>query len=251
MSSKNSNDSTDAMFIADLHLHPEMPEITNKFFSFISWAAHRTKSLYILGDFLHVWPGDDAMDDWSNEIASRLAWLSGQGVKVFYMAGNRDFLLGRKFLTKAKMQEIKESTVIKLGGIRVLLVHGDRYCTKDRSHQYLRRLTRNSLFKLLFLKTPYAFRRKIVNTVRQYSQNSRKKPSNNMLVVPSVIAKHLRRFDAKHVIHGHTHLPGLTTHADERGEFYQYVLSDWDENPLIMCYNNTKKFHYSLFAGDL
>jgi UDP-2,3-diacylglucosamine hydrolase len=251
MSSSIAATDSEAMFIADLHLHPEMPEITHKFFAFIKWAANKTKTLYILGDFLHAWPGDDAMDEWSDSIANKLSWLSSQGVDIYFMPGNRDFLVSRRFLTSSKMQEISEPSVIKFGDERVLLVHGDRYCTKDRAHQYLRRFTRNSLFKLIFLRTPYKFRARIVSTIRKYSQSAKSKPQKNMQAIPSAITKHLRSLKSNTVVHGHTHQPGLTKHVDNQDDFYQYVLSDWDENPSIMCYNSTKKFHYVLFAEDV
>lgn len=239
----------EAVFISDIHLHPEMPAITNRFYEFIQWAAKHTHSVYILGDFLHVWPGDDAMDTWSGAIADQLAWLSSQGVQVYFMPGNRDFLMGKQFLARANMQKLVESTVIQLGDDRVLLVHGDRYCTLDKGHQWLRRLTRNRLFSSLFLRLPYALRARIVNQVREYSQSNQFKPADQMVVVPSTMLRHLRRHKVETVIHGHTHKPGLTTHRDTRGHYQQYVLSDWDENPRLMCYNYSKKFYFDLFGG--
>lgn len=238
----------EAVFISDLHLNPSDPIITERFFAFIQWAAAHTKTLYILGDFLHVWPGDDALDSWSEEIASQLAWLSLQGVTVYFMPGNRDFLLGKKFLSISNMQSLDESTVIKLGDKSILLVHGDMYCTRDKPHQWLRLFTRNRLFITLFLLLPYKFRFKVVNNVREYSQNNRQKPVNNMLVVVSSMLRHLKRFNAYTVIHGHTHKPGLTIHHDSAGEYKQYVLSDWDKSPLLMCYNITNDFYFYRFG---
>ncbi len=248
---KNYNDSkADAMFISDLHLHPDQPDITAKFLEFCNWAKQQTKDLYILGDFLHAWPGDDAIDAWSEGIIKALAELVDYGIKVYFMPGNRDFLIGKKFLHKAKIKELAEPSIITLGTKKVLLVHGDRYCTKDKAHQNLRRFTRNKLFKLVFLSLPYKYRSKIVNKVRQYSANGRLNTRDNMQAVPAAISKHLRKLHLNTVIHGHTHIPGLTTHTDIQGEFLQYVLSDWDENPVVMCYNNTNKFYYRLFVGS-
>ncbi|OGV37967.1 MAG: UDP-2,3-diacylglucosamine diphosphatase [Legionellales bacterium RIFCSPHIGHO2_12_FULL_35_11] len=238
---------SEAMFISDLHLHPEHPKLTNKFFAFLNWSVSKTKSLYILGDFFHVWPGDDAIDSWSEKIANEIAALANHGIKVYFLAGNRDFLIGQKFISKARMTELVESSVIKLGNDKVILVHGDRYCVRDRSHQILRRFTRNRLFKLIFLRTPYKFRSKVVNSVRRYSQNNRSKPVADMITVPTEIVKHLSRNQVDIVVHGHTHTPGLVKHNDKKGNFYQYVLSDWEEKPLIMCYNNTGKFYYVRF----
>ncbi len=246
---KNAYDLEEAMFISDLHLHPNEPQITAKFLEFCKWAKGRTKRLYILGDFVHAWPGDDAIDAWSNEIIAVLADLVNSGIKTYFMPGNRDFLIGNKFLKLAKLQKLSEPAIITLGAKKVLLVHGDRYCTTDKAHQRLRRFTRNSLFKLVFLRVPYKYRSRIVNKVRQYSANNTK-ITKDMLTVPQSISAHLRGFKLDTVIHGHTHIPGLTIHTDKHGEFLQYVLSDWDENPLVMCYNNTNDFYYRRFIGS-
>lgn len=246
---QDENLSADVMFIADLHLHPQQPEITNKFFRFCKWAKNRTKELYILGDFVHAWPGDDAIDAWSGKIIAALASLSASGVKIYFMAGNRDFLIGKKFIRRARLIELPDPSIVTLGGRRVLLTHGDRYCTEDIAHQRLRRFTRNRIFKVFFLRVPYRYRSQIVSKVRKYSVDGKLKPGKNMLAIPNSITKHLQKYNLATVIHGHTHLPGLTTHQDNLGEYQQYVLSDWDENPLIMCYNDTSKFYYNLFLG--
>lgn len=246
---QDENLSADVMFIADLHLHPQQPEITAKFLRFCKWAKQRTKELYILGDFVHAWPGDDGIDVWSDKIIAALSSLADAGVKTYFMAGNRDFLIGKKFLRRANLVELADPSVITLGGKKVLLSHGDRYCTEDISHQRLRRFTRNRIFKLFFLRVPYRYRSQVVNKVRKYSADGKLKPGKNMLAIPSSIAKHLRKYDLATVIHGHTHLPGLTIHRDHFGEYQQYVLSDWDENPLIMCYNSTNEFYYNRFLG--
>ncbi len=136
----------EAVFISDLHLHPDDKNIQNRFNQFISWAQNKTKSIYILGDFVHVWPGDEALDFWANSIIKQLNSLADLGIKLYFMPGNRDFLMGSSFLNKAHMQYLPDPTPISIGETIVLLSHGDRYCTRDKSHQWLRRLTRNDIF---------------------------------------------------------------------------------------------------------
>ncbi len=233
----------EAVFISDLHLHPEMPAISERFRAFIQWAAGQTKSLYILGDFFHVWPGDDAINAWSGEIADQLAWLATQGVRLFFIPGNRDFLLGKRFLARANMQRLADATTIQLGQERVLLVHGDHYCTDDKSHQRLRRLTRNQLFSALFLRIPYRFRERCTNQVRAYSQASMKS-AKKLLIVPAAMSKQLFQLKVRTVIHGHIHQPGMTQHTDKWGNYRQYVLSDWDESPTFLCYNEANKLYF-------
>jgi UDP-2,3-diacylglucosamine hydrolase len=239
--------SLDAVFISDLHLHPQDSVITNRFDQFIAWAATHTKKVYILGDFFHVWPGDDALDDWSRSIARRLAWLTQQKVAVFFMAGNRDFLLGKRFARLAGITQLKEPTVITLGNDRILLVHGDRYCTRDTGHQWLRLLTRNRWFPALFSCLSYSIRGKLVQSVRKHSQSSRKTNRNQsadwMDVVPKTMLRHMKQFQVQTVVHGHTHKPGLTI-LNEEMPFRQYVLSDWDDNPFLLCYHESEGFYF-------
>ena len=239
----------EAVFISDLHLNPNDTAITRRFESFIQWAASQVKTVYILGDFFHVWPGDDALDDWSCSIASHLSWLSSQGINIYFMRGNRDFLIGEAFAKLASITFLKEPTVITLGVTKVLLMHGDSYCTKDKPHQWFRRLTRNFIFPKLFLKIPYAVRTKIVTALRQHSQsNDRKLPLDMDIVVP-VMLRHMVKMRVTVLIHGHIHKPGLTEHDYLGGTYQQYVLSDWDDKPFLMCYDNASGFFFKRLPG--
>ena len=229
-----------AVFISDLHLHPDQPHILEKFRTFMAWAAKNTRSLYILGDFLHVWPGDEALDAWSEEIVDLLAKLSEQGIPVFFMTGNRDFLIGHRFLRKTKMRILSDPALIYLDAQPVLLSHGDAYCTQDKAHQRFRRLTRNRCFHFLFLCLPYSIRQSLVSQVRSYSQHNTKKLPETMQTVPAEMLKDLRRFGTDTLIHGHTHQPGLKTYPDGVKTWKEFTLSDWDENPSILCYNKSK-----------
>ena len=229
----------EAVFISDLHLHPQEPAILEKFRAFVAWAAINTRSVYILGDFLHVWPGDDAIDAWTGEIIALLAQLSVQGVAVFFMPGNRDFLIGPTFLHQAKMTGLTDPHLINLGTQSVLLSHGDAYCTKDKGHQWFRRLTRNRVFKFFFLSLSSRLRRCLVTTVRQRSQDNLRKLPENMRTVADSMQAAIRSFGAQVLIHGHTHHPGRCVHQDGVNLWEEYILSDWDETPSVLCYNES------------
>jgi len=240
----------DAVFISDLHLHPDDAAITKRFNNFINWAGENTKSVYILGDFFHVWAGDDALDDWSRTIAQQLAKLAAKGVALYYMHGNRDFLLGPQFAQLARIKILVEPTVITLGGEKILLMHGDRYCTNDKGHQWLRRLTRNRFFPKLFLLLPFKVRAKLVYKVREHSASHRSKPASQLAVVPSSMLTHMEQMKVKTLIHGHTHQPGLSIHQHQGESYRQYVLSDWDDNPLLMCYDDSNGFEFERLLGE-
>ncbi|WP_131783041.1 UDP-2,3-diacylglucosamine diphosphatase [Legionella gresilensis] len=235
----------EAVFISDLHLHPHEELIYDRFKSFISWAAVSTRTVYILGDFFHAWAGDDTLEEWSLDIATALKSLVNQGINVFFMHGNRDFLVGRQFAAKAGMTLLTEPTIITLAGRPVLLVHGDRYCIYDKAHQRFRKLTRNALFTSLFLCIPKKIRQKMVQRVRQHSQNNRVKSPVMMAIEPKAMLRHMQQHQVKIIIHGHTHQPGLTEHTFQDAQFEQYVLSDWDDKPKILCYHRSKGFYFN------
>lgn len=234
----------EAVFISDLHLHPTEDQITKRFNAFIEWAALNTKAVYILGDFFHAWAGDDEQDSWSNAIAKRLKWLSDQQVDIFYMHGNRDFLLGERFAKSAGLTILSEPTLISLGNSRVLLVHGDRYCTNDKSHQRFRKITRTHWFKRFFLLLPLKIRLKLVNKLRQHSQSNIKKTTAEMDVVLKPMIEHMDIYSVTELIHGHTHKPGLRNHVYNKKIYSQYVLSDWDDSPSILCYCGANGFEF-------
>lgn len=234
----------EAVFISDLHLHPDQHSISERFFQFVDWMAAQKADLYILGDFFHAWAGDDGIEPWSLKIADSLLQLSRQGIKIYFLHGNRDFLLGRKFAKAAGMQIIKEPHMIKLGGQKILLAHGDRYCLRDKAHQRFRRLTRNRLFPWLFLKTPLSLRSKLVSSVRNRSQNNKQKSLADMDVIPDAMTSHLKRFGADALIHGHIHKYGITNHQHNNKLYQQIVLSDWDDSPQILCYDNSMGFYF-------
>ncbi len=232
-----------AVFISDLHLHPDMPEITERFKRFVDWAKIHTEALYILGDFFHVWVGDDLMDGFALEVVALLNDLYAANVKVYFMPGNRDFLIGKRFLNLANVQCLKDSTILYLDDSRVYLTHGDKYCLNDKPHQLLRLISRPPLFRAIFLTFPKRFRAWLVHSVRRHSQvQKRDYRSKRFQVVLASLCKDMARHQVYNVIYGHVHQPehrqvewnGLPNNV--------FVLSDWDLNPSIICYNSASGY---------
>lgn len=233
-----------AVFISDLHLHPQMPDIQERFDAFINWALGNTRAIYILGDFFHAWPGDDSLGAWGAGIAAQLHTLVQSGIKIYYLHGNRDFLLGNDFAARAGMQILTDPTVVQLGSQRVLLAHGDQYCTKDRAHQWLRRFTRNRWFPPCFLKLPLKWRLFLTQAVRDHSQRKQTgKKKHHSLTKMDVVVKSMlydmKKRDVKVLIHGHTHRAREANYKEKGVIYTEFVLSDWDASPKILCYNLT------------
>ncbi|HAU1320244.1 TPA: UDP-2,3-diacylglucosamine diphosphatase [Legionella pneumophila] len=237
----------DSVFISDLHLHPEDDEIQARFHRFINWARNSVRKIYILGDFFHAWSGDDSINAWSDAIAKQIKSLTQSGIEIYFMTGNRDFLLGTSFAKRTGWKILTEPTVITLGNNRILLAHGDRYCTSDRSHQRFRLLTRNKWFSFLFLRLPLSIRKRLVNGVRKISLNNHHKSIEQMDIVKEAAIRHMSKNNAEILIHGHTHKPGLTNYSYEERILTRYVLSDWDDIPRLLCYDNTKGFYFTQY----
>ncbi|KTD26858.1 UDP-2,3-diacylglucosamine diphosphatase [Legionella israelensis] len=234
-----------AVFISDLHLSPDEPDISRRFDHFLLWAQqHSVKTIYILGDFFHAWPGDDGIDEWCKEIAKKIKSLSSKGILFYYMHGNRDFLLGKQFAKLAGWTMIDEPALIDCGEEKVMLAHGDGYCTQDVHHQRFRRLTRNRWFKRFFLFLPYFLRIRLVKAVRQRSQSNRK-PIEAMDVVEEAFLSHMQQISVNTLIHGHTHKPGVHQYEKNNRLFRRYVLSDWDDRPQLLCYDKSKGFYFN------
>ncbi|AMP89798.1 UDP-2,3-diacylglucosamine diphosphatase [Legionella pneumophila] len=237
----------ESVFISDLHLHPEDDEIQARFHRFINWARNSVRKIYILGDFFHAWSGDDSINAWSDAIAKQIKSLTQSGIEIYFMTGNRDFLLGSSFAKRTGWKILTEPTVITLGNNRILLAHGDRYCTSDRSHQRFRLLTRNRCFSFLFLRLPLSIRNRMVSGVRKISLNNHHKSIEQMDVVKETAIRHMHKNNTEILIHGHTHKPGLTNYSYEGKILTKYVLSDWDDIPKLLCYDNTKGFYFTQY----
>ena len=133
------------LFISDLHLEAERPDITRAFLHFLSTRARSAQALYILGDFFEAWIGDDGMDEFQHSIARALRELTDSGTRIYLMHGNRDFLIGKAFCREAGCTLLRDPSLIDLGGEKILLMHGDSLCTLDVAYMKLRRWLRNPL----------------------------------------------------------------------------------------------------------
>lgn len=128
-------------FIADLHLTENRPDITAAFFDFLDNKIINddVDALYILGDFFEVWVGDDYQTDLSKSVAARLSQVSESGTEVFFIHGNRDFIMREDYAKSASMTLLPEQVVIDLYGTPTVILHGDEMCTQDIEYQKFRK----------------------------------------------------------------------------------------------------------------
>jgi UDP-2,3-diacylglucosamine hydrolase len=220
------------LFISDLHLTPERPLPVQLFYRFINEIAPRAQALYILGDFFEAWVGDDDLGlPFHQEIAAALKSLSAQGIPVFFLPGNRDFLVGTAFAEAAGLTLLADPTELTLFAIPTLLTHGDSLCTDDAAYQDFRKQVRDPAWQHQFLAQPLAQRHALAKTLRERSEYAKadKKPEI-MDVNSAAIGKLLDAHPATRIIHGHTHRPAQHEHQHHGMRCERCVLPDWYES---------------------
>jgi UDP-2,3-diacylglucosamine hydrolase len=217
-------------FIADLHLSDSRPDISTAFYHFLNTHIlnQDVDALYILGDFYEVWVGDDYETPLSKEVASRLKQISDSGTPVFFIHGNRDFIIRNKYAKQAGMTLLSEQTVIDLYGTPTIILHGDEMCTQDIEYQKFRKKARGWWWPRLMLALPLWYRRSVAKKAREKSKQNQAGKSLEILdvtqeAVLDVFAKH----QVKNMIHGHTHRPNVHHYKEQGTEFTRTVLGDW------------------------
>ncbi len=229
------------LFISDIHLEANKPHLTRLFLQFLADEAPQADALYILGDWFAAWVGDDDRTELTEQISAALLKVAQQRVPIYFMPGNRDFLLGEKFLQSAGCRLLKDPTIIDLYGIRTLLMHGDTLCVDDKNYQRFRKLARNSLLQKIFLLLPLSLRRLIARFLRKQSQQTQ------TYIAPEIsnakqteVARVMKEHQVNLLIHGHTHRPSihyfnLNGNLDGNNVCH-IVLSDWDKTGnMLIC----------------
>jgi len=214
------------LFVSDLHLQPARPVLTEAFLRFLDEHALGAKQLYLLGDIFEYWAGDDDLPDpFHQQIVSALRRVSDAGVQLFWIAGNRDFLVGEAFATAAGLTLLPETWVIDACGQRIVLVHGDAQCTQDVKYMAFRAQVRQPAWQQQFLSMPLAQRKQIIAGLREQSKAGHAEKSYEIMdVTPDAIADVFAQTGTSIMIHGHTHRPALHEVAGTR----RYVLPDWE-----------------------
>jgi UDP-2,3-diacylglucosamine hydrolase len=217
-----------ALFISDLHLEPTRPAITALFLDFLHQRARRAEALYILGDLFEAWIGDDDDAELGGVVAAALRALSDSGTPIFFIHGNRDFLLGPQFAAASGMQLLPETTVVELAGESILLMHGDTLCTDDVEYQDFRAKVRAPAWRAQTLGLPLTQRRALAGQLRETSrQATQGKAAEITDVNPAAVDAALRAHGVRHLIHGHTHRPGLHEWMLDGRPARRTVLGDW------------------------
>lgn len=222
-------------FIADLHLSAERDDINQCLFEFLRDQAPQADALYVLGDLFEVWIGDDDQNSFTVNIAKEFNALSQSGVPVYFIHGNRDFLIRERFAKQAGIKILPEQVVIDLYGEPTLIMHGDELCTMDIDYQTFRKKARSWWWPRIMLSLPLSTRRKLARKGRATSKQKQKKLSAEIMdVTPDEVVNCMEKFAVKRLIHGHTHRPAIHELVLNNQSAQRIVLGDWYEQGSVL-----------------
>jgi UDP-2,3-diacylglucosamine hydrolase len=224
------------LFIADLHLDPSRPHITELFERYLaSDEVRHADALYILGDLVEAWIGDDDDAELPERIARAIRGVRDAGVPVYFMVGNRDFLLGQDFAHRAGFELLDDGTVHTLHGQPTLLMHGVVLCTDDVAYQAVRQQVRTPQWQAQILSMPLDARRAFAAKARE---DSRAHTGSTMETIMDVntdaVADAMRKAGVTRLIHGHTHRPAVHRFELDGQTAERIVLGDWYEHGSVL-----------------
>ncbi len=228
-------------FISDLHLQ------AGACASFDAWQRYmqntQADAVFILGDLFEVWIGDDVLHGGAPDAAvspahpvanfeaccAQVLAAASHRLSLYFIHGNRDFLLGPAFASACGMTLLGDPCVLEFGGQRWLLSHGDALCLQDTDYMTFRAQVRNAQWQNDFLAQPLARRQALARTMREQSQSHKNGELDNGMSLADLDAdaccSWLNAAKANTLIHGHTHRPAEHALAPDRRRL---VLSDWD-----------------------
>lgn len=218
-----------ALFVSDVHLQADAPRTAQAFFDFLE-QARGVPQVYLLGDLFEYWAGDDDLaSPFNASVVAALSRLSIDGVALFWMPGNRDFLIGEAFARAAGLTLLADPTVMTIAGRRIVMAHGDLQCTDDVAYQAFRTQVRSQAWQQAFLAQPLAQRLMLIGKMREGSRLAQRGKSLAIMDVNLAAIEALFASSSTDLmIHGHTHRPARHVHFIDGLHHERHVLPDWD-----------------------
>ncbi len=226
-------------FLSDLHLATERPEKIRLLGEFLEKADGKARAIYILGDiFEQFWIGTDDSAEPNPAIISLLAkYGKKSGAQLFVLRGNRDFYLNHEFARQTGCTLLPDPTIIEINNEKILIMHGDKLCTLDRSYQRYRKIVTLPITEKLFMSLPVTLRKLIVRNVRSRTKKlTRRKPEKIIDAHHDTVLQMMRKYQVQTLIHGHTHRQGVHTFKINGEPAKRIVLGDWYEQDSVLMY---------------
>ena len=216
------------LFVSDLHLESERPDIGKQFLRFLEAEAPEADELYILGDLFEAWVGDDDPNTHYFTIKRALRKVVDRGIPVYFMHGNRDFMVGSGFANETGVQILDDPYRVTMYGQRALLTHGDLLCTDDLQYQKVRQMVRDPEWQARMRAKPLKERLRIAEEARRHSLEQTLNQSLEIMDVnQDAVEDMIRKHDVDVLLHGHTHRPAVHDVDLGNRKAKRIVLGDW------------------------
>ncbi|PTC03749.1 UDP-2,3-diacylglucosamine diphosphatase [Vibrio mediterranei] len=238
------------LFISDLHLSPSQPQITDCFVKFMREEAIHAEALYVLGDLFEFWIGDDDPSDFAQAIKTEFKTLTQSGVSCYFIQGNRDFLLNRRFCKETGIKLLDEHSVIDLYGRKTVILHGDTLCTEDHKYQAFRAKVHMPWLQWIFNRLPFFTRQHIVNKIQGDIRDVKAQKSLDIMdVTQSEVETLMKQCGTDLMIHGHTHRPNVHQFEVDNKPYTRIVLGDWyQQGSVLVCTPKSQHLEVRRFA---
>ena len=228
------------LFLSDLHVSDQHPEISEHLEEFLLSEGSKADRIFVLGDLFEYWLGDDDPNPIFKEIKQLFKKLSDKNISIFFIHGNRDFLIGESFAEETGCHILHDPHVIDLYGKKVLISHGDIFCTDDKEYQLFRNQTRDPAWKESILSKSLSFREEFAKQARlESSKHTSSKKNEIMDVNKEEILKMYEKYNVDIIIHGHTHRPAIHDVFFNGRNCQRIVLGDWYEQGSILKCDET------------
>jgi UDP-2,3-diacylglucosamine hydrolase len=216
------------LFISDLHLEAAQPDIAAQFLEFLKVEAVAADALYILGDLFEYWVGDDDPNAHYATIKEALRTLVEHQVPVYFMHGNRDFMISDDFASETGVTLLPDPYLLDIHGTRVLLCHGDAMCTDDVKYQEIRQMTRNPEWHAMMMQKSLAERQAFAAQARAASMAHGDSINAEISDVnEAAVLQNFRTHGVTTMLHGHTHRPAVHKLEVDGKAARRIVLGDW------------------------
>ena len=231
-------------FISDLHLSADRPSSISLFCDFMEKSGAQLSEIYILGDLFDYWIGDDGVEALGyTAVEQALKRTTDTGTKIFFIAGNRDFLVGEAFSERTGVKILKDKTVLELYGQRVMIAHGDQFCIDDIAYMKAREHFLDPEWQQAVLQTPIEERIKEAIRLRADSEQIKSGKSEEIMDVnQQEIIRVFRQHDLDLMIHGHTHRPYVHQLDVDEKTCRRYVLGEWVQDRSVIYANQGKYY---------
>ena len=230
------------LFISDLHLEKNRPEITQQFLQLLSEIKPPIDALYILGDLFETWIGDDHDIPEHGDVINALKAVTQQGLPIYFLYGNRDFLISKQFFRETGCQLLPDETRLSVYGQPVLIMHGDTLVTRDIAYMNARKKLRNRFLQRLFLCLPIGIRKKIADKAREKSMHHTSTTSYEIMdVTQDAVSRVMQKHEVNYLVHGHTHRPGIHKFTLQQEPAERIVLGAWHERGNVLVWEASGK----------